>query len=243
MAAIRIYAKPTHLHRYRPLGEKREREIRALRNGYVWCPSFGTMNDPMEGSHRLSSRFRKYISASRREQQVTDILREMGIASFSEVYDHEPMWAHYADQFKGMCVQYSLAKLLKSLPEEAAITRMMYSEREPVLLADKSSTADRARLCLSSKSVRWASEREWRVFQDCQGEAAHDPGAITKIFLGARVSDDDAAAVIAVARELNVPVAKMEIEAYSIAFKTMFSARRAELSKAVGPKRTLRRAT
>jgi hypothetical protein len=58
----------------------------------------------------------------------------MGIASMSEVYDHEPMWAHYADQFAGMCVQYNLARLIKGLDRDIAITRMMYSEREPVAL-------------------------------------------------------------------------------------------------------------
>lgn len=144
----------------------------------------------------------------------------MGIASLSEVYDHETMWAHYADKFKGMCVQYSLARLLKGLSDEVALTRMLYSEREPVLLNDRSTARDRARLCLSSKTVRWSSEREWRLFKDDKGEASYgDVKAITKIFLGARVEPLDEEAVRDVARTLDVPVAKMAIDAYAITFK------------------------
>jgi hypothetical protein len=57
MADIKIYAKPSYLYRYRPLGDKTEREIKALIDGYIYCPAFSDMNDPMEGSHRISARF------------------------------------------------------------------------------------------------------------------------------------------------------------------------------------------
>jgi hypothetical protein len=132
------------------------------------------------------------------------------------------MWAHYADQFKGMCVQYSMNRLLRSLPADVAITRMMYSEKEPVLLNDASKAVDRARLCLSSKTVRWANEREWRIFKEEKGEARYeDLSAVTKIFLGSRVSAHDEALVLDAARRLNVPVAKMAIDAYSLEFKAV----------------------
>lgn len=140
----------------------------------------------------------------------------------SEVFDHEPMWAHYADEFRGMCVQYSLNRLLKGLGPEIALTRMMYSEREPVLLDDRSNAVDRARLCLSSKTVRWASEREWRLFKLDQGPAQYDDvRTVTKIYLGSRVSSSDEAAVRDIGRTLNVPVVKMAIEAYAITFKPL----------------------
>jgi hypothetical protein len=180
------------------------------------------MNDPMEGLYRLSPRFTENPSSEKSRARVREALQAMGIASMSEVYDHEPMWAHYADQFKGMCVQYSLNRLTKGLDADIAITRMMYSEREPVLLNDKSTAIDRARLCLSSKTARWASEREWRVFKVHQGEARYDDvKTVTKIFLGSRVSATDEAEVRAAGKKLGVPVAKMEIDAYSITFKSL----------------------
>jgi hypothetical protein len=113
MADIKIYAKPPSLFRYRPLGAKTAREIDALIKGYIYCPAFSDMNDPMEGLYRLSVRFESNPNSAKSQTRVKKALERMGIASMSEVYDHEPMWAHYADQFQGMCVQYNLSRLLR----------------------------------------------------------------------------------------------------------------------------------
>lgn len=221
MAELKIYAKPSSLYRYRPLGSVAQREVKALLEGYIFCPAFSAMNDPMEGTYRLSSRFAGNPKGQKSGPQVRAALERMGIASLSEVHDHEPMWAHYADQFKGMCIQYSLNRLLKGLDKNIAITRMMYSEKEPVLLDDKSDSSDRARLCLSSKTVRWANEREWRIFIASQGQANYrDLNTVTKIFLGSRVSDADESMVRDAVKGLGIPVAKMVIDSYSILFKT-----------------------
>ena len=224
MAHIKIYAKPLNLFRYRPLGEKTGREIDALTEKYIYCPAFSDMNDPMEGSYRLSSRFKSNPNSMKSQTRVKEALRRMGVASMSEVYDHEPMWAHYADQFRGMCIQYNLSSLLKGLADDVTITRMMYSELQPVLLDNASTVIDRARLSLSSKTVRWASEREWRVFTQDNGPAQYrEQRAVTKIFLGSRISPADEACVRKVGRLLDVPVSKMVIDAYAIKFGTSHS--------------------
>ncbi|MGE7206350.1 DUF2971 domain-containing protein [Sphingomonas sp. NPDC019816] len=221
MAELKIYAKPSSLYRYRPLRSKAVRELRALRESFIYCPAYSAMNDPMEGLHRLSSRFAENRGSEKSRERVQTALQTMGIASMSEVHDHEPMWAHYADQFSGMCVQYSLNRLIKGLDLEIAITRMMYSEIEPVLLLDGSKSVDRARLCLSSKTVRWASEREWRIFMKEQGEASYGAEkAVTRIYLGSRVTQADEALVRATGREIGVPVSKMEIDKYAMSFKS-----------------------
>lgn len=222
MAEIKIYAKPAQLFRYRPMGTKAAQEIAALRDRYIYCPAFSDMNDPMEGTHRLSNRFIDNPNSEKSRARVQAALEKMGIASMSEVHDHEPMWAHYADQFKGICIQYSLNRLLKGLDGNTAITRMMYSEQEPVLLNESSNSVDRARLCLSSKTVRWSSEREWRIFRAEKGRAQYaEANAVTKIFLGSRISDHDQELVLDLGSELSIPIAKMVIDAYSISFKPL----------------------
>lgn len=222
MAELKIYAKPSSLYRYRPLGSKADRELEALEQGYIYCPAYSVMNDPMEGLYRLSDRLSQSATGEKSQARVNEALRQMGIASMSEVYDHEPMWAHYADQFAGMCVRYSLNRLIKGLSADVAITRMLYSEREPVLLKDNSKAIDRARLCLSSKTVRWSSEREWRLFQTEQGAANYtNLNTVTKIFIGSRASDADEAKVRRVGKLLRVPVVRMQVESYSIAFKSI----------------------
>jgi hypothetical protein len=226
MAEIKIYAKPSNLFRYRALGAKADQELSALLGGYIYCPAFSLMNDPMEGSYGFSARFLANPTSEKSKGRVQAALAKMGIAALSEVNDHEPMWAHYADQFRGFCVQYNMSKLLKGLDAGVAITRMMYSEREPVLLLDSSTSIDRARLCLSSKTVRWASEREWRIFLPEQGQASYgSETVITKIFLGSRISEEDEKRVREVGRKLGVPVSKMTIDKYAMSFKVTAKSR------------------
>lgn len=226
VAELKIYAKPSRLYRYRALGKDVDRELAALRENYIYCPAFYAMNDPMEGTHRLSSRFAE-ISSSKSQANIQAAREAMGIASLSEVFDHEPMWAHYAGEFAGMCIEYNLNRLLKGLGEDISICRMMYSEREPVLLFDKSNASDRARLSLSCKTVRWSSEREWRIFRPEVGPAAYtESKTVTKIFLGSRVSEQDERRVREVGAHLGVPVVKMQIEAYSMTFKSTVLPRR-----------------
>lgn len=232
MAKIEIYAKPSNLYRYRKLGDAAGQEIAAILGGYVFCPAYSELNDPMEGKHRLSARFRKNPNFDKSNSRVQAAFDALGVASFSEVHNHEPMWAHYADEFKGMCVQYNMNKLLKGLGPGTAITRMMYSEQEPVLIDDSSNAVDRARKCLSSKTVRWANEREWRVFSERRGEAGYeDRSAVTRIFLGSRVSRENELAVVAAAKQLRVPVNKMNINTYALEFKLLWAPLR-RISKA-----------
>lgn len=111
-----------------------ERELAAIREGYVYCSRIDLMNDPMEGLHRESSLFRSAEDYEDRRAAIEDAKNSFGIASFSEVHDHEPMWAHCADQFRGMCISYSFSRLLAGLSKSDEFVRMSYSEEAPVLL-------------------------------------------------------------------------------------------------------------
>lgn len=115
-----------------------------------------------------------------------------------------------------------MKRLLTGLAQDVAITRMMYSEKEGVLLHGGSSAFDRARLCLSNKTARCATEREWRIFIEQKGRVEYDDSAtVTKIFLGSGVSDQDEVRVRIAARALNIQVIKMDVATYSLDFKTL----------------------
>ena len=62
---------------------------------------------------------------------IVDDKARIGVCSFSEVCDYEMMWAHYADKFAGICVAYSLSRLLRHLDSEAFLVRMFYDETVP----------------------------------------------------------------------------------------------------------------
>lgn len=144
MAQVRIYSTPMYLYRYRKLTDDTlEREVSALTKATIYCPSFSDMNDPMEGAHRPSLGI--VLRGSHDAQKgVSEARDQLGIASLSEVHDHEPMWAHYAGQFSGMCIMFSTRKLLAGLDDSIDLIRMAYNEKPPSLAPGKGSTVDRA---------------------------------------------------------------------------------------------------
>jgi hypothetical protein len=56
------------------------------------------------------------------------------------------MSEHYADQFGGICIAYSLERLLRNLPDNVSFVRMYADEL--------------AKMVLSYKNYRWFYERE-----------------------------------------------------------------------------------
>lgn len=106
MARIATYATPRRLYRFRPLNKGGnsilDREITAIKKAYVFCPTYSEMNDPMEGTHAESVMLKGAVNHDTTIAKVTRAKEKLGIASFSEAVDHEPMWAHYADNFAGI---------------------------------------------------------------------------------------------------------------------------------------------
>ncbi|MDW9368813.1 DUF2971 domain-containing protein [Sinorhizobium meliloti] len=221
MATVKVYSTPTRLYRYRPLGSKLDRELRAVTDGYIFCPKFDDMNDPMEGMHRESLAYILKGRPRSERQMIADEKAKLGIASLSETFDHEPMWAHYADQFRGMVVAYSTSKLLKALPSDFDLVRMSYNEQPPIILGNRASIQDKAKLTLASKTVRWMSEREWRLIIPESGKAVYrDVRCVARIYLGPRVSPDAERKVCAAMKPLKIPVAKMLVDKYQVTFSS-----------------------
>lgn len=218
MAKVRTYSTPSKLYRYRSIRKLTiAREIEAITQGFL-CPKFSQMNDPMEGSHRQSVAYLVKVPRDCR-RAILDKRDKLGIASLSEVVDHEPMWAHYADQFKGICIEYSTQKLLSNLDDDVDLVRMAYNEEPPILLSSKETDAVKARSTLATKTVRWASEREWRLISPSVGRAEYSViSSVTKVLLGARIPAAYERTIRHEMAELNIPVVKMKIHKYLIEF-------------------------
>jgi len=92
-----------------------------------------------------------------------------GISCFSESDDSLLMWAHYANNHRGICVEYDLMEINKQLqftpiPIVYSNDRVCYNmldvntvEKDAISLFVQS---------LTSKSEEWSYEREWRIIRD-----------------------------------------------------------------------------
>lgn len=226
MGEIKTYAQPTWIYRYRSLRTDRttgracpkqlEREIGSLLAGKIYCPQYTKMNDPMEGFYRASSLIRDHAQYSAFITDVRDEKLQLGIASFSEAWDNELMWAHYADEFRGICVVYKVQRLLNCLGDEHALARIAYGDRPYYLNLHGLHREDRARAILSTKNLKWSHEREWRLFAKQAGEAQIDLSVIPTIFLGMRMAVEDRAAIQQAFADTHINLRSIEIEGYTI---------------------------
>ncbi len=144
MAQIKSFVEPKRLYRYRPASEL-NREIAAIEGAYVYCASFDDMNDPMEGVFASSRRVRDSMGYHAFRQAVRNNKEALGICSFSEVHNHQLMWAHYAEQFSGICVSYSLRLLKQNLGDGVAFVRMFYNEGAPMIYRNETDPAGAAK--------------------------------------------------------------------------------------------------
>jgi len=203
MAVIETYAKPLRLYRFRSLrsamvdGERRvdpgalDREIGSIEGRYIYCPIFTEMNDPMEGFYRASTRLQERQDYDDFTESVRNEKLGIGIASLSETWNNELMWAHYADSFRGICISYSVSRLLSGLPRSCALSRVAYGDRPYFLNLGAMNQQDKARAILSTKNLKWSYEREWRLFATCSGPARYRNDAVSSVYLGARMTQAD----------------------------------------------------
>jgi hypothetical protein len=219
MATIKHYVKPQRIYRYRSLRDL-DREIDAIEQGYLYCAPYTDLNDPMEGLFSSSHLLRESEDYRAIRTAIRDNKARIGMCSFSEVHDHELMWAHYADQFRGMCVAYSLSRLLSNLEKDVSFVRMYYNEMVPTVSLTDKEPGHLAKMVLSYKNYRWLYEREWRMFAPLGKAHYHKVTCATRVYLGSRIDDHKRDRIISTMKRLRIETRDMSIDKYSIGFQT-----------------------
>ena len=92
-----------------------------------------------------------------------------GITCLSESYDSLLMWAHYANNHSGICVEYELMQINKQLGFSPV--PVIYSDERACFRSINQDTVevDTTRAFienLTSKAPEWSYEREWRIIRD-----------------------------------------------------------------------------
>lgn len=174
-------------------------------------------DDPMEGFFRANPGGTGVDDEDDFFEAVRNEKMGLGIASLSETWDNELMWAHHAAGFRGICVAYPTARLLRGLDAHHALARVAYSERPHYLgLKDMRNRDDRARAVLSAKSLKWAYEREWRLFSPQPGHAHHGSNGAATVYLGMRMTDADRRAISRRLAGTGIGVRRTLVDGYSL---------------------------
>ena len=115
--------------------------------------------------------FRKTVNQKLRSLRDTfDELRNtMGVSCLSESDNSLLMWAHYANNHRGMCVEYDLLGINSALKFTAV--PVIYSQERACFNFIKLESMQNEAMSLfihslTSKSLEWSYEKEWRIIRD-----------------------------------------------------------------------------
>ncbi len=226
-----------------------EREINAIKNSYLWFSDFNSLNDPTEIADADVKKFpvladimlRVMLKDPRgkvakvmnnRAQHYSSGLLDKStarICCFSERKDHQAMWAYYAGNFEGICIEYDIRKLvsLNQFCWGSKPIKVTYSEKRLVSAEntiDFGTKTSEGLSALSTKHFDWEHEQEWRMFKrDGSGETYHTSNVITHVYLGSRIKQNTSAQVRQVCKSLNISVSTMSFSNYKMQFTKQIS--------------------
>jgi len=140
--------------------------------------------------------------------RLEEQLNEVGIFSLSALHDNPLMWAHYAGDHKGLCLGFEIIDG-SPLAQSEHCLRVVYADTIPkigdgfiqqisISIDDRGQLQSNARIAfsdpavraaISTKSLDWEYEREWRYVQQKSGVYPW-PGPLTEIVFGLRCSSE-----------------------------------------------------
>jgi len=136
---------------------------------------------------------------------------EVGVFSLTEHKDDILMWSHYADEHRGICIEFR--------PVEEEHDKFYYQAHEVVYPEDNSpprlnfydyrnDPGEWALKCFSTKALHWKYEGEWRLFdvRNGPGKKSIPTGLISSVILGCRIESSDRAFIMKLASCYPTPV-------------------------------------
>lgn len=125
------------------------------------------------------------------ENAVTATQNTLGVFCMSKVCDQLLMWAHYADEHRGVCFGFDLAEDLDTFNFPKAVE---YSDTYPTVIHPHRPLMTTEPLF--HKSSHWAYEQEYRIIKlNRQGLIPVRPEALREIIFGCRCTAADEAAI------------------------------------------------
>ncbi len=138
------------------------------------------------------------------------------ICSFSSVCDSNPMWAHYADDYKGYCVGYDIKSLHNDLTDLLFPVRYVDEKLEIDDTFFYGNNVNKSFLIdsLTRKSKQWSYENEWRLLLLAQDKNLIQKVKLpnpTKIIVGKNITKENQDKIMQISEGLKVPCYKQKI--------------------------------
>lgn len=188
---------PRRLYKYRSLrGDNRDHTLHAISHTEVYFCHPSQFNDPYDCGLNVKG-------ASTEEMAQMDAkTQEISVFCLSECNDNLLMWSHYADDHKGVCIEYSP---INSVLFGCSLTPVSYQEKYPEFSISEEPDLEWTAKYLSTKSKDWKYEREWRIFYREHGVKAAPSEELTAIIMGCEISTQDREDILSLVRLRSTP--------------------------------------
>jgi hypothetical protein len=134
---------------------------------------------------------------------VEENLRAVGVFSVSEEHANTTMWSHYGASHTGICIGYFTDKLFPKNNLKDLIHRVNYKKSDEIrcnayeLFADCCCNQDSetyfniVNTLMSTKSIDWSYEKEWRFINEREGGIHIGQDSIHSIYFGMRTKPEE----------------------------------------------------
>ena len=230
-------AGPPYIFRFR---QNTERTIEEIANNYIFFPDRNALNDPFDSSPELvyltknpeatiklyelvsqgitdqkaKEYFHKKYSLEKLHQhaqeKVKDFILEFGVACFSMYFMNMPLWANYANDNRGVCLQFN-----------SDIDNSFFSVLGPVIYVEDLTKLEFSPITNESdmwkiffrKAKNWEYEKEIRLVKGFKGKANYDKKALRNVILGYKSESNFIQKIVSAVKDNyeDVGVYKMEI--------------------------------
>ena len=240
--------QPPNLYRFRGLSaEIIDREIQSLTESYVYSPAFSSMNDPMEafyetggpGDHIIDAMFAPKQKLTKDLNRMLDeTIAKFALISFTGTYKSLPLWAYYANNFAGICLEFSTKDLIIGDLKSERLLPVVYARDAlppiDVLRLGSDNIGDAVIKRLTRKRIEWAHEKEWRFVTGQVGPKHYLDDALKRVYLGPRIDADHAGRICDTLKRRPVEVLQGQIRGFALEFTTLQKAAALEDCERVG---------
>lgn len=170
------------LYKFRSL-DNIEFVLDILLNERLYCATYESLNDPLEGLFYTiinplgtSIKKRRYSTI----EQLPTYNSDLRVCSLSESFDDIRMWSHYASGHTGVAIEIEFDGITEDLVPVSYESGLQ--EHGTTILAGSSATD-----VLSFKTDHWNYEKEIRLLQ--KSEYYPIKGRVSRVYFGVRTSD------------------------------------------------------
>jgi len=206
---------PSSFYKYRKLDDFM---LNDLAYNWIWVAEIASLNDPFECSLLIDDYlfFQSEKLQDAWKNAVKEAQENIQICSFCECNDSLLIWSHYADQHKGICIEYDFTDCDEIRP---FIQPVFYTNKIFKIKSLNEFNVLNSLMASLFKSKEWEYEKEWRVTiptRSLYKEKANQmkvpkPKAI---YLGTRFNlneDSKKKQILQIATKLEIPIIPMSI--------------------------------